>query len=249
MLYSGLICCFDVLKRARGFPVACSPRWTPLKGAFSSFQHLGLLQIPGLSNFKEICLQNSRIIVFTFSCKAKSNKATQLFYETWTVVVHDREVRVLRGFSFFSWPMEAVFRREHNHTLLLHLHKHHCLTLHASLSNIVVCEALSWKLYSQLLSVIAITDARMTKQAAIQTFTYLCTSLAKKFTQFQNKNKSSNIHKHKCDDTSNHTPNRTILSYTSCCFICPVSVFIRSRHKDERSCRVSDNMWTHGNRK
>lgn len=66
VLYSGLICCFEVLKRATGFSVACSPRWTPLKGAFSSFQHLGLLQIPRLSNFKEICPQNSRIIVFTF---------------------------------------------------------------------------------------------------------------------------------------------------------------------------------------
>lgn len=62
VLYSGLIYCFDVLNRITGFPVACSPRWMSLKGAFSSFQHLGLLQIPRLSNFKEICLQNSRII-------------------------------------------------------------------------------------------------------------------------------------------------------------------------------------------
>lgn len=53
------------------------------------------------------------------------------------------------------------------------------------------------KLYLQLLPVImtAITDTRMTKQAAIQTSTYLCTSLAKKFTEFQNKNKGRNIHK------------------------------------------------------
>lgn len=64
VLYSGLICCFDVLKRARGFPVACSPRWMPLKRAFSSFQHLVLLQILRLSNFKEICPRNSRIIPF-----------------------------------------------------------------------------------------------------------------------------------------------------------------------------------------
>lgn len=35
----------------------------------------------------------------------------------------------------------------------------------------------------------------MTKQAAIQTSTYLCTSIAKKFTEFQNKNKGRNIHK------------------------------------------------------
>lgn len=46
--------------------MARSPRWMLLKATFSSFQHLGLLQIPRLSNFKEICLQNSRIIVCTF---------------------------------------------------------------------------------------------------------------------------------------------------------------------------------------
>lgn len=51
VVYSGLICRFDVLKRATGFSVARSPRWTPLKGAFSSFQHLGLLQIPRLVQF------------------------------------------------------------------------------------------------------------------------------------------------------------------------------------------------------
>lgn len=72
--------------------MARSPRWMALKGAFSSFLHLGLLQIPRLSNFKEICLQNSRIIVFTrgrlLPRKPIDGKRAGL-YEPRTVVMHD----------------------------------------------------------------------------------------------------------------------------------------------------------------
>lgn len=63
-----------------------------LKEAFSSFLHLGLLQIPRLSNFKEICLQNSRITVFTRR-RLLPRKLTHGnwagLYEPGTVVMHD----------------------------------------------------------------------------------------------------------------------------------------------------------------
>lgn len=72
--------------------MACSPRWIALKRAFSSFLHLGLLQIPRLSNFKEICLQNRRIIVFTRG-RLLPGKLTRGnrpgFYEPRIVVMHD----------------------------------------------------------------------------------------------------------------------------------------------------------------
>lgn len=82
----------------------------------------------------------------------------------------------------------------------------------------------------------------MTKQAAIQTFTYLCTSLAKKFTQFQNKNKGRNIHKPNV--MTHQTVHQTELSVIHfLLFYLSSSVFIRSRHKDEGVRGTPDNMF------
>ena len=61
----------------------------------------------------------------------------------------------------------------------------------------------------------------MTKQAAIQTFTYLCTSPTKKFTQCENKNKGSNIHK------PNVMTHQTVQQTELCCHILPVVLFVQ----------------------
>lgn len=115
---------------------------------------------------------------------------------------------------------------------------------HSSISRIPVCVTASWKWYLQLLPVIitTITDARMTKQAAIQTFTYLCTSLAKK-----------GLHNFKTKTRTETSINQMwwhIKLYTkqSCSaihfllFYLFSSVFIRSRHKDEGVHSTPDNM-------
>lgn len=248
MLYSGLICCFDVLKRARGFPVACSPRWTPLKGAFSSFQHLSLLQIPRLSNFKEICLQNSRIIVFTFFRRFLQGKITRgnqaRFYKTWAVVIHDRERIEILLVNKWGPILELFLIVAFSGTVSHSSASSHLLASHGSIPSFPVCVAPSWKWYLQLLPVIitAITDARMTKQAAIQTFTYLCTSLAKSLHNFKTKTRA---------ETSINRMWWHIKPYTkqSCAvihfllFYLFSSVFIRCRHKDERVRSTPDNMW------
>ena len=59
----------------------------------------------------------------------------------------------------------------------------------------------------------------MTKQEAIQTSTYLCTSTAKKFTQFQNRNKRRNIHK------ANVMTHQTVHQTDSLCHTLPVVSF------------------------
>lgn len=92
----------------------------------------------------------------------------------------------------------------------------------------------SRKWYLQLSAVIitAITDARMTKQAAIQTFTYLCTSQAKKvYTISKQKQGQKHLLKPMWWHIKPYTK-QSFLSYTSCCFYLSSSVFIRGRHKD-----------------
>lgn len=64
-------------------------------------------------------------------------------------------------------------------------------------------------------------DARVTKQAAIQTSTYLCTSIAKKFTQFQNKNKGRHIHK------ANVMTHQTVHQTELFCHTLPVVLFFQ----------------------
>lgn len=93
--------------------MACSPRWMALKGAFSSFLHLGLLQIPRLSNFKEICPQNSRIIVFTRRrlLPRKLTHGNQAgLYEPRTVVMHDGKFLKKKKKMLFTVINETYFR-------------------------------------------------------------------------------------------------------------------------------------------
>lgn len=82
----------------------------------------------------------------------------------------------------------------------------------------------------------------MTKQGAIQTSTYLCTSPAKKFTCFQNRNKRRNIHK------ANVMTHQTMHQTDCLCHTLPVALFSQFSVYETQTQRwgigfSTDNMW------
>lgn len=243
--------------------MARSPRWTALKGAFSSFQHLGLLLIPRLSNFKEICLQNERIIVFTFF-----QAVTSIVNYKWQPTYFLRNLSRGDGWweedksgspCTFSDQIWAHCRGGWTQSGCIHKSN----ICHAQLSRLTsrhhppprlarqhrkyprLCLVQSWKwYYLRLLFVLiaAITDAGTTKQAAIQTLAYLCTSLTKVYTISKQKQGGGNIHK--LNVMTHQTVHQTELSVIHfLLFYLSSSVFTRRRHKGDGVHSTWDNMW------